>query len=240
MTCPLPKLIQRLIRTLICAARSLQRRLRWSEIKKIIVFLHRMAKAGSDECPISRGFPSKSAVDDFDICKLNPLPEIKKSPHQNTCAASISEPLVLQPATNKGFETAAILALTDCITDSNLKELIKDRLSEIDDETGNIEKQALCAVNLYDEINTFIRSYKGKNNEQLEKILSRILSELRHHHCELIDEDTWNPEHQRAVAIAYTLPENSTPIISEKKSTGLIVNNRLIRKQEVTLLKSKI
>ena len=234
------RLIQELIQRLERVAYSLSRKLSWTKIKKFIFHFRSFSKEEPNDCPISQGYPSTPSADVIDICKLEPMPAIKKTPQQNSSVETIPAPSVIHSAPDKRFGTAEINTLADSLTDFDLRELIKDRLSEIDDGAGNIEKQALCAVDLHDEINTFIQSYKGQNNTQLGKILVRILSEMQNHHCELIDEDTWNPEHQRAVAIAYTLPENSTPIISEKKSTGLIVNNRLIRKQEVTLLKSKI
>jgi len=137
------------------------------------------------------------------------------------------------------IHTASLSVLAEEIEDENLRELIKDRLVGID-EADNMEKQALYAADLLAEINSFIISYNDHTQEQLEQLCQATRLELEEHNCELLDSDTWDPETQRAVKISYDLPAENTPVIIRKLSLGLKINNRLIRKQEVSLRKSKI
>lgn len=137
------------------------------------------------------------------------------------------------------LHTEKVRELANIITEKDLKDMLLDRLCEINEKEGDIEKQAYYAVCLIDEISNFIESYNKVHQESLRNIQKELKYVLTSHNCELLDSDIWNPTIQRATRIDYCLPKNTEPRVVEKKSTGLKINNRLIRKQEVTLQKSK-
>lgn len=123
--------------------------------------------------------------------------------------------------------------------DENLKGLLLDRLEEMEELEDEPEQQALCLVNLIDELHTVHNAFSGNDSACIELMLIKIQKHLQENGCELLDTDTWDPTIQRAIKIDYVLPEGQGPIIITKGATGLKVRGRLIRKQEVHIQKSK-
>lgn len=125
------------------------------------------------------------------------------------------------------------------VSDNHLKELLMDRLDELFEYDAEPEQLALHAVDLLDELKRMENNYREADAENLLSLRSLLKNLLDSTGCELLDSYDWNAAIQRAVKIEYTLPEYSAPSIKEKKASGLRVKGRLIRKQEVILLKSK-
>ena len=76
----------------------------------------------------------------------------------------------------------------------------------------------------------------------LENIYNDLISVLKRNHIDLINDDHWNPERQRAFAIdtEFIMPETapSTSIL-RKESSGFTYKGKVRRKQEVALLQKK-
>ena len=123
--------------------------------------------------------------------------------------------------------------------DENLKGLILDRLEEVEELEDEPVQQALCLVNLLDELRTVRKAFSGNDTSCIKLMLNRIQKILHETGCELLDSDTWEPAIQRAIKIDYVLPEGQEPVITEKGASGLKVRGRLIRKQEVHIQKCK-
>ncbi|MCB1204419.1 MAG: hypothetical protein KDN18_09180 [Verrucomicrobiae bacterium] len=51
----------------------------------------------------------------------------------------------------------------------------------------------------------------------------------------MIRDSTWNPERQRAVAVSGEVSADGTHVIGSSRASGLCVEGRVVRKQEVTL-----
>lgn len=171
--------------------------------------------------------PESDVKDFFPCCQSIPTPT----------ASCIPTPEPDLP-TNR-LDTDSLYTQAEAIEDENLRELLKDRLTNIA-EDSDMEQQALLAAALLDEIGIFNAAYTGNDFNQLKQICRELRLELEANQCELLDSDTWVPEIQRAIKIDYTLPEGSSPVVAQKHALGIKVNDRLLKKQEVTLLKSII
>ena len=132
---------------------------------------------------------------------------------------------------------ATLQRCAEAIGDENLRELALDRLQEIRQEEDAPENRALAAVDFWDELDRLSRAYADNDRRCLLWLGELLLQALEESDCERLDSDTWQPDIQRAIRIDTTLPPGSEPQIAEKYSSGLRVRGRLIRKQEVHLLK---
>lgn len=186
----------------------------------------------------------ESDVEDFFLSfQRNHTPTVSSIPEPET---NKTIPVDDQPITgpepdipSSRLHTDSLSTLAEAIENENLRELLKDRLENIA-ESRDMENQALLATALLDEIGMFQAAYSGNALERLEEMRRALRLELEANECELLDSDTWAPEIQRAIKIDYTQPEGSDPIIAKKHALGIKINSRLIKKQEVTLLKSRI
>ncbi len=121
------------------------------------------------------------------------------------------------------------------LEDENLKELVKDRLSEMETEESKVQSWAILGVDFLDELKLMQKSYSKADEEIIWLLMQELLTSLARKDCELIDEDVWTPKRQRAVRVERTLPEGAAPVILSKGRSGLIVRGELIRKQEVSV-----
>jgi hypothetical protein len=92
----------------------------------------------------------------------------------------------------------------------------------------------LFLVDLVDEMDGFPQSSTGCRDE-LALVRSRILDRLLLSDAELIRDDTWNPDRQRAVAASDDALVGGSPRIGSSRVSGLCVGGRVVRKQEVIL-----
>ncbi len=125
--------------------------------------------------------------------------------------------------------------LAEQLNDENLRELVKDRLNDLQEEETRTQAWALALVDLLDELKLMRPSY----SECDAKVVSRLAQEferlLQGEGFTRIDLDEWNPALQRAIRVERTLPEGAPAAIISKGASGLIIGGRLIRKQEVIL-----
>lgn len=127
--------------------------------------------------------------------------------------------------------------IADSVENEDLRLLLLDRLDEMDDET-EIIKQALCAVDVYDEITQMKTAYSGTDAEQLKQFLVTIRLILSEQQCDILCSDSWEPETQKIGRTDYDLPEGEAPTMTANLSSGLRVNGRIIRKQSIALSRS--
>jgi hypothetical protein len=92
----------------------------------------------------------------------------------------------------------------------------------------------LFLVDLVDEMDALPPSSTGGKDE-MAVVRSRIEDRLLLCDAELIRDETWDPERQRAVEVAEGAMDEVTPKISSSRISGLCVSGRVVRKQEVAL-----
>lgn len=129
---------------------------------------------------------------------------------------------------------ACICNLISSIGEENLRDLLKSRIDDLDDEEGDVAK-ALAIVGILDEIrilNAGANESDARAMQTLDAALRRMLAELG---AEMIDDDVWHPARQRATEVQHDLPAGSEPLLGEKVGSGLIYQGRIYRKQTVTL-----
>jgi hypothetical protein len=92
----------------------------------------------------------------------------------------------------------------------------------------------LFLVDLLDEVDRLPPS-TTEGKEELAIVRSRILDRLLLSDAEMIRDETWDPERQRAVEVTEGAMDGGTPQISSSRVSGLSVSGRIVRKQEVSL-----
>ncbi len=119
------------------------------------------------------------------------------------------------------------------IDNGNLRELIRDRITEYNSDYDDVERWALGVIDLVDEIVYMEKSYTEAEKTLMEELTQSLRDNLKSRECEVIDVDEWTPAKQRAIKVNRVLPSGSPYKIVRKGASGLIVRGRLIRKQEV-------
>ena len=118
---------------------------------------------------------------------------------------------------------------------SDLYLFIQDRIEQLQ-ETEEYDMQWIIdAVDLIDELRMMEGSFSEKDKEAVEFINSLVLEKITSHGTTLIDRDEWTPSEQRAISVTRDSNVCKEKIL-RKGATGLIIEGRLIRKQEVILL----
>lgn len=182
-------------------------------------------------------FPSKE--NSAPVIIIPPCDTDKTNASHPETTSSFTEKKPSEPVPTPTFDIDKLKMYAANVSDIRLKELLMDRLDELFEYTVEPEQLALLTVDLLDELKRMESNYREADAENLLSLRSLLQKLLDSTGCELLDSDDWNASIQRAVKIEYTLPEYSAPSIKEKKASGLRVKGRLIRKQEVILLKSK-
>ncbi len=95
----------------------------------------------------------------------------------------------------------------------------------------------LFLVDLVDEMDALPQASTG-GREELALVRSRIVDRLLLSDAEMIRDETWNPERQRAVAVSGNALVGGIPRIGYSRASGLCVAGRIVRKQEVFLEES--
>lgn len=119
------------------------------------------------------------------------------------------------------------------LTQARLLELESHPLSAGD---YGYDDWVLAAVDVVDEVAMIERhdpSMLTASDLELRALIKRLLSEMQ---VALIDEDEWNPARQRAIAVQKGTPPAAALSIKAKGSSGIEIQGRLLRKQEVTLI----
>lgn len=92
----------------------------------------------------------------------------------------------------------------------------------------------LFLVDLVDELDALPPSSSG-GREELAMVRSRIADRLLLSDAEMVRDQTWNPERQRAVSVSEKALAQGKPRIGCSRVSGLCVAGRIVRKQEVVL-----
>lgn len=171
----------------------------------------------------SNELDSDSDVEDKSHCGIE---------HENLDAANL-EPEVLPL-----FNVSKLKDIADSVDDEDLRGLMVDRVAEFTDVSRLDDDCALSAVDFLDELSNIESAYSEPLSFCIASMKSVIKSDLLQADYEILDSDTWTPEIQRAVKISHTLEPDAFPLIAAKRASGLRCKGRLIRKQEVELLKS--
>lgn len=118
-------------------------------------------------------------------------------------------------------------------TSENLKGLIQDRINDLNITGLSVEQWALGVVDFIDEVSGIRNGLSDRERQHLKVLVNQLKKQLAAMDCVLIDEDEWNPKKQRAITTRKTLPKEALPRITDKGATGLMIQGKLIRKQEV-------
>ena len=112
---------------------------------------------------------------------------------------------------------------------------VADRLAETDPATLSDEtKWALGVVDFLDELKESEEDASEAERSASHSLSDQLKTALGAKGFSLVDSDEWNPDKQRAVAVARK-PDAKEPKILGKGSTGLSRNGKILRKQEVKL-----
>lgn len=120
---------------------------------------------------------------------------------------------------------------------SNWAEFVRDRLGELDPVScDNETKWALGVVDFLDELKEADAEASSEERASSASLRATLLACLLNKGFALEDSDEWNPDKQRAVAVVRKPDATATTILG-KGSTGLSRNGKIIRKQEVKIVK---
>ena len=112
-------------------------------------------------------------------------------------------------------------------------EFVEERLYELS-ASWNAEEPK-CALGVVDFLDELRESYAtdSPDEQSSSEAIQRALKDILYSNgYTILDSDEWNPETQRAVAVAHKPDATGTKILG-KGSSGLARNGKLIRKQEV-------
>ncbi len=125
--------------------------------------------------------------------------------------------------------------LASGIRSADLKGLVCSRLADMDMEQPGSEAWGLAAVDFFDELSLLAEGCEAADADVVLSLQKALPGLLALHGCKLLDESEWNPQVQRATSIDRCLSEGERPRLVRKFSSGLMVEGKLIRKQEVKL-----
>lgn len=122
----------------------------------------------------------------------------------------------------------------------NLAELMKERTSSLqafrDAGTSPGKIRWACeAVDFYDELASVKEIALEEDLPGLDSLGNELERVFRGMGVEILRSSSWNPEMQRAVAVEKTLETHTAPVVKEQGASGVRVDGRLVRKQEVVL-----
>ncbi|MEX2578845.1 MAG: hypothetical protein WD342_07285 [Verrucomicrobiales bacterium] len=110
-------------------------------------------------------------------------------------------------------------------------------LSSPQGHSTRIERILMELVDLHDEFHILqSRSTLGQD-ELAVLVCERLKDRILLSGGEIIREDSWNPERQRAVEVLPAPPEAAEIIVIETRRSGLSLNAVVLRKQEVVIRK---
>ena len=115
---------------------------------------------------------------------------------------------------------------------AEIRELILQRISEVNEKIANCELFLIALVDLYDEIR-FLSS--KDNNSIFEFLLNSIEQHIKHHDGMLVKEKELRPDYQKII-IATQSSAVQEPVILENISSGLVYKNNVLKKQEISIL----
>lgn len=165
-----------------------------------------------------------------------------KEPEED-CIANINEGMdVYEPISeverSSMFDVEKLRSIADSVKDDDLKGLMEDRVAEFIDASRHPDDCALAAVDFLDELSGIKNAYDETQSSLIVSMQSVIKGGLQKLGYEILDSDAWNPDIQRAVKISHVLEPDDFPQIAAKRASGLRCQERLIRKQEVEILKA--
>ena len=112
---------------------------------------------------------------------------------------------------------------------------VSDRLAETNPaESSDETKWALGVVDFLDELKESDADASEEERTASRNLSDRLRAALAEKGFALVDSDEWNPDRQRAVAVSRKPDATGTKILG-KGSTGLSLNGKIIRKQEVKI-----
>ena len=109
------------------------------------------------------------------------------------------------------------------------------RLPELDETSQTETSWIVQAVDLLDEIRMMECNYTAEDMEAIALIRNKLQKKLTELHVRIIDKDCWDAEEQRAISIKQD-PDVFVEQIERKGASGIVVDGKLIRKQEVFLI----
>ena len=161
-------------------------------------------------------------------------------------------PIVQRPdssSTNMLPDITEPNSVTSAIGQSEVKGLLadienldfRDFVNELFDEVESDEEEtarALAMVDAYDGISAKLGILSIHDREVAQNALRLVKSDLKRHGFELICDEAWNAKRQKAVAVRHDEAVDGIHFVRSEAS-GLLRGDKVIRKQEVTVVTNK-
>lgn len=161
-------------------------------------------------------------------------------------------PTVLRPdleSTSPLPDSAEPGSVTPAIGQSDVKGLLadienldfRDFVNELVNEfgsDGDETTRALAMVDAYDGISTKLGILSMHDRNVAQNVLRFVKSDLGRHGFELISDEAWDAKRQKAVAVRYDETVVGIRFVRSEAS-GLLRGDKVIRKQEVTVVTNK-
>ena len=161
-------------------------------------------------------------------------------------------PIVQRPdfdSTNPFPGSAKPDSVTPAIGQSDVKGLLavienldfRDFVSELVDEVesdGDETARAIAMVDAYDGISAKLGILSTHDREVAQNALRLVKNDLERYGFELICDEAWNAKRQKAVAVRHDKSVDGIRFVRSEAS-GLLRGDKVIRKQEVTVVTNK-
>lgn len=127
-----------------------------------------------------------------------------------------------------------LAAAVSCLPPGKLQSLLEARLEDIEDEDADTAR-VFAVAGVLDEIRILLPSSSDGERSGLPGVQTALNGYLGARGAELIDDDEWNPDRQRALEVRKDLPPGAAPEIAEKVASGVMIGGKIARKQTVVL-----
>lgn len=188
---------------------------------------------------------SRIGVGTVNVNNTTPRDKSWKQTDENDCPRSSKNRLIIDKRHDEEDVTRLVarprVGLLDEINMTNLpscfSELVRNRVASLDAVEYGKDEWGIKAVDFHDELLRLVENAEDTERSMLLAILSRLGSELFDNGFELIKLLEWDPELQNAVVVTHGGNSGGVKVI-DTISSGVKRNDRILRKQEVSILTS--
>ncbi|MEI6605216.1 MAG: nucleotide exchange factor GrpE [Verrucomicrobiota bacterium] len=147
--------------------------------------------------------------------------------------------LPITPSEKIAPPAVRLAAVTERITDSDLREFMEDITTRVQEEGPDFGEATSLGfieelVDRMDDLRALLKKHQGQTTKDVELFRHTLTEVLSDCGVELIHSDEWDPSVQRAIAKEPT-PDIHAPTILRFGTTGIRRDAQLVRKQEVVL-----
>ena len=123
------------------------------------------------------------------------------------------------------------------ILNLDFRDFVKELVDEVESD-GDETARALAMVDAYDGISAKLGILSMHDREVAQNALRLVKNDLERHGFELICDEAWNAKRQKAVAVRHDETVDGIRFVRSEAS-GLLRGDKVIRKQEVTVVTNK-